>query len=246
MSELDDPSRIDEIRTTIARKPALKFLYKESYDRIRRSISSCHAEGAVLELGSGGGFARECIPGLITSDIISYPYVDIILDGTALPFADASFKAIFMINVLHHIRDAAAFFRDAERTLAVGGRIFIVDPYPGIIGGPIYRYFHHEPFVPESADWRLSPEGGPLSQANIALAWMIFVRDRSRFNQLFPSLKVTAFAPHTPLRYWLTGGLKQWCLIPECAFGIATKIDRLLVKLSPELGCFVDIELLRE
>lgn len=243
MSELDDPSRLDQIRATIARKPALKLLYEESYTKILRCLEGSSAEGAVLELGSGGGFAKDYIKGIITSDLISYPCVDVILDGTSLPFADESLKAIFMINVLHHIRDAAAFFQEAARTLAPGGKIFIVDPYPGIIGRIVYRYFHHEPFCPEANSWRLSQEGGPLSQANIALAWMIFARDRGTFMQMFPGLDITRFTPHTPLRYWLTGGLKRWCLLPECAFGMATALDDLLVRISPEFSCFVDIEL---
>ena len=243
MSKLDDPSRIDEIRAVIGRKPSLKLLYEESYSKIKKCIAEIDVEGEVLELGSGGGFAKDCIQGVITSDMIAYPCVDIILDGMSLPFADRSLKLIFMINVLHHIRDADVFFKEAERTLVPGGRIFIIDPYPGILGRIIYRYFHHEPFDPDSKEWRLPDKGGPLSQANIALAWIIFIRDREKFMQLFPRFRITKFTPHTPLRYWLTGGLKKWCLLPEWAYGFASSMDAFLVKISKEFCCFVDIEL---
>ncbi|HEY4932725.1 MAG TPA: hypothetical protein VII95_06920 [Terriglobales bacterium] len=85
----------------------------------------------------------------------------------------------------------------------------------------------------------------PLSGANGALAWIVFARDRSRFEREFPNLKLLQYNPTTPLRYWLSGGLKRWSLLPESAWKYATTFDKLPLKVSPHFGSFVEIELLK-
>ena len=118
----------------------------------------------------------------------------------------------------------------------------IVDQHLGPLSTPIYRYLHHEPFHPEAKNW-VFPSVGPLSDANGALAWIIFERDRARFDRLFPRLKVVRYEPHTPLRYWLSGGLKWWSLLPGVLFSCATRLDEDLMRMWPRLASFVDIEI---
>jgi ubiquinone/menaquinone biosynthesis C-methylase UbiE len=47
------------------------------------------------------------------------------LDGRAerLPFAPAAFDLVFSVDVIHHVADRSAFFRQAARVLAPGGRL---------------------------------------------------------------------------------------------------------------------------
>ena len=78
-----------------------------------------------------------------------------------------------------------------------------------------------------------------------ALAWMVFERDRERLAREFPGLELVRYRPHSPLRYFLAGGLKSWSLLPGRAFGAATALDRALTRLSPRFGSFVDVELVR-
>jgi hypothetical protein len=120
----------------------------------------------------------------------------------------------------------------------------MVDQHPGWISTPILRYLHDEPFRPEAREWTFASTG-PLSGANGALAWMVFQRDRSRFEARYPRLRLERYRPHTALRYWLSGGLRPWSLLPGWAFPLATRIDRLLGRISPEFGSFVDVEILK-
>ena len=180
----------------------------------------------------------------MTSDTIPYEGVDRVVDATMMPFADESLRAICMTNVFHHIPDVEAFLREATRCLIPGGRVLIVDQHPGWISTPIYKNIHHEPFRMNAVDWRFDSTG-PLSGANGALAWIVFRRDRKRFEASFPELELTQYRPHSPLRYWLSGGLKPWSLLPQWAFGVATKLDRALIAIAPETGSFVDVELLK-
>jgi SAM-dependent methyltransferase len=244
VDELDQPDRVEHVRSLIGRKAFLRRLYGETYQRYAECLARCPDQGPVVELGSGAGFVKEVIPEIITSDVVPYAGVDRVIDGTRMPFPDGSVRAIFLLNVFHHIADATAFLREAQRCLAPGGRMLIVDQHPGWISSLILRVGHHEPFRPEAERWEFETSG-PLSGANGALAWIVFHRDAAKFAATFPSLSLQGYVPHTPLRYWLAGGLKDWSLLPGWAFSFATWIDRALIGVSSHFGSFVDIEILK-
>ncbi len=244
VTQLDDPGRGAELSDILRRKPALRRLYQEVYAKYHACLERCPREGIALELGSGGGFVQEVIPEMVTSDVLEYETVDQVVDAMNMPFADDSLRMICMLNVLHHIPDVEAFFREADRCLLPGGRIFIADQYPGWISTWILQHAHHEPFRPEASEWKFESTG-PLSGANGALAWIVFQRDLEKFHQRFPRLRMTDFQPHTPLRYWLSGGLKTWSLLPDWAFLIATLGDRFLLACSPRWGSFLDVEIVK-
>jgi SAM-dependent methyltransferase len=159
-----------------------------------------------------------------------------------MPFQDKELRGIFMMNVLHHIHNSPKAFYEFSRCLKTGGKILIVDQYPGFPSRLILKYAHHEPFYPESPKWEFADQG-PLSGANGALAWIIFFRDRKKFEVLYPDLKINKITIHSPLRYWLTGGLKKWNLLPVFLFNAATFLDQLLVWIWPGFGSFMDIEI---
>lgn len=245
MAGLDDPSRMDEIRAAITRKPALRHFYRAAYEKFLDCLGRCPEEGEVLELGSGAGFAKSVIPSLITSDIIPYPGIDEVIDAGALPFADESLRMICMINVFHHIPDVELFLREAQRCLVPGGRIFMVDQNVGPVSFPVLKYLHHEPFDPSCGSWRFVGTG-PLSGANGALAWVVFRRDRAKFAELFPRLKIERVEPHTPFLYWLAGGLKWWNLAPKPLLPFVVMLDNALSRLDRRLGSFLDVEIRKE
>jgi SAM-dependent methyltransferase len=242
---LDDPGRISEIRRKIETKPSLKRFYEDVYRKYAECLKRCPEQGLALELGSGAGFAKKIVPELITSDILPYDGVERIIDGARLPFPDQSLRLICMVNVFHHIPNVESFLREVQRCLVPYGRLFIVDQHLGYISTPILKYIHHEPFSPDVSDWKFE-SSGPLSDANGALTWVVFVRDIARFEQLFPQLRLVQYRPHTPLGYWMTGGLKRWNLVPDWAIGLSRIIDRSLIRLSPKFGSFVDVEVVKD
>src|SRR5262245_32364944 len=180
----------------IRRKPLLRKFYQSVY-RFFRRIGKTVPPGLQLEIGSGGGFLKQYIPHVITSDVLDLPGVDRVFSGTELPYPDESISAIYLMNVLHHIPDVEQFLDEVSRTLRPGGALVAFEPANTWWSRFIYRRFHHEPFVPEAAEWRL-PSGGPLSLANGALPWIVFVRDLARFERRFPALEVTRVRPGYP------------------------------------------------
>lgn len=243
MSDVDDPGRYQELRSRIRGKHSLNAIYREVYAKYAACIAKCPPGGGVLELGSGAGFAREVIPELIASDLLAYEELDVVLDARRLPFASGALRAIVMFNVFHHIPDVGALLAECERVLRPGGRVLLVDQHPGVVGAPILRYVHHEPYDPR-AGWTFQ-SSGPLSGANGALCWIVFRRDRAEFERRFPGLTIERYEPHTPLRYWLSGGLKPWTLLPRALYGAATAFDHGLAAVWPDTGSFVDVELVR-
>lgn len=241
---LDTPTTEEQIRDILRTKQSIKHLYYEIYQEYKNCIQRGVPDGLIIECGAGVGFAKEIIPNLTTSDILDYSNVDMIMDATNLPFPDISVSIILMNNVFHHIPDVARFLAEAQRCLKQGGRIMIADQYPGLFAKYIYKYFHFEPFDEGVTEWKYASQN-PLLDANGALAWIVFVRDYKKFQERFPQLQLEHFTPHTPLRYWLSGGLKKWSLLPAKLFQFATWVDRSLIKLSPKLGSFVFIEIVK-
>ena len=82
------------------------------------------------------------------------------------------------------------------------------------------------------------------SQRNFSNTFENITNDWGAANE-FPKLDLVRYEPHSPLRYWLSGGLKAWSLLPGVAFDAATAVDRALTRLHRNLGSFVTIELVR-
>lgn len=238
--DIDDPRTTALRRDIIREKPFLRQLYEEWYASIIRLIPlQEQCPGEVLEIGSGGGFLHEVFPECIASEIFLTPGVDIVLDGQALPFADKTLRAILMVDVLHHIPNAEAFFLEAQRVLSVGGRILMVEPWNTLWGRFVYSNLHHEPFLPSRSSWDLpKDESTPLSNANGALPWMIFSRDINAFHNKFPRLTLRSIRLDYPFSYLASGGVSMRSLTPGWSFKTWRKFETLLNPFMKHLAMF--------
>ena len=213
------------------------------YLRYKQAVEKDLPPGPIVELGSGKGHAQQTIPHLITSEYTQETHVNLVMDGRHLPFADESLSGLLMLNVFHHIPNVDLFLSEAQRCLKPGGMVFIIDQHPGLFSYYIYRFLHNEDFTHHSPEWAFQATG-PFS-ANGALAWMVFNRDREKFHQMYTQLSLAQYLPHTPLLYWLSGGLKRWTLLPGKTHKLATLADKILMRLSTNLGSFVDIKIIK-
>lgn len=237
---LDLPETTIERAAIIRRKPLLRQFYTDCYRFFAEA--SRDALGPKLELGSGAGFLQTVIPDIIRSDLLRLPRLDLVTRAEKLPFADESLAAIFLLNALHHLPDVYSFFAEAQRCLKPRGMIAMVEPANTVFSRFIYRNFHHEPFLPEAADWRL-PEGRPLSTANGALPWIVLCRDAAIFQRDFPEFELRRMEEFCPLTYLLSGGFSLPQLAPSLACGAVRLAERLLAPLNPRLGLFMRLVL---
>lgn len=240
--DIDDPSTTQARRQIIQRKGFLRHIYQEWYAAIAAALPA--AREPVLELGSGAGFLERFIPGLITSDIVHCPHIRIVLDGQQLPFADRTLRAIVMTNVLHHMPRPGRFFAEAARCVQLGGVVAMIEPWVTPWSRLVYTNLHHESFDPEAPDWWF-PSGGPLSNANGALAWIIIERDRSQFEQEFPEWQIQTIKPCMPFCYLLSGGVSLRSLTPGCAFSCWQRMENSLQPWMKTWAMFALILLVR-
>ena len=123
------------------RKPVLRAVYGDIYRRMLAHV----VPGPILEVGGGSGNFKLFAPAAISSDILPAPWLDLVCDAQQLPFADASFGNIVMVDVLHHIASPLKFLIEAARVLRADGRVILCEPAITPLSGPFYRRFHDEP-----------------------------------------------------------------------------------------------------
>ena len=239
---IDDPSTTELRNQIIASKPFLRCIYDEWYSMLSHELPE--GEEQVLELGSGAGYCERFIPGLITSEIFHCSRVRVVIDAQQIPFADGALRAIIMTDVLHHMPHAERFFAEASRCLCRGGKILMIEPWVTPWSRFVYSRLHHEPFRPEAEDWSFSSTG-PLSGSNSAMPWIVFVRDRGKFESLFPELAIERIRPFLPFRYLISGGVGLRSLMPRFTHAGWAALERMLEPEMPRLAMFAFISLRR-
>jgi hypothetical protein len=75
-----------------------------------------------------------------------------------------------------------------------------------------------------------------MSNANQALSYVVFCRDRRQFETEFPGLEIVVDRPHTPLLYLVSGGVNFRQLLPSFCTGLVVGLEWLLTPLHGLLG----------
>lgn len=239
--DLDSPETTELRRQIIQSKPFLKKIYEEWYDMLISRFPDGNLK-RVFEIGSGAGFLGQVAPDVISSDLLHIAGVDLVMDAQCIPAADEGLHGLLMVNVLHHIPDTRSLFREASRSLEVGGMIVMIEPWLTTWSRMVYTKLHHEPLDDQAAEWKIQGEG-PLSGANSALPWIVFHRDLARFQRDFPEWEVREVRPFMPLRYLLSGGISLRNLMPGFSFGFWRLIETLLTPLNHHISMFAIITL---
>jgi SAM-dependent methyltransferase len=106
------------------------------------------SERRVLDAGCAFGFgtarlarSREVVGLELSADYLAearrrYPDLTLVRgDVQALPFADGSFDAVVLLDVLEHLPDPAAALREARRVVRPGGALVLSVPAAGPLAG---------------------------------------------------------------------------------------------------------------
>ena len=244
IKDLDDPQATVLHSQIVRQKKFLSEVYNEFYNRFKEGLGDVTGNAVLVELGSGGGFIKDILPSVITSDILQIPIIDVCFSGESMPFPDASVDAFLMIDVFHHIKEPAHLLKEMERCLKKGGKIIMIEPANTLWARFIWKNFHHENFDPK-AGWKI--EGyGPMSNANGALPWIIFCRDRKKFKNNFAALRLKKITYHTPFLYLLSGGMSMKQLLPGIWYGFIKIMEFLATPFNACAGMFFTIQLEKE
>ncbi len=241
--DLDSAEATCALAGILRDKPFLRQLYERYYAEFGRTDREA-PPGVRVELGSGAGFLDRIVPGLIRLDVRPGAAVDAVASALAMPLAARSVGALFMLNVLHHLPDAEAFFAELARVLVPGGRAVLVEPYVSPLSRLVYLHGHHEPFDPERRDWR-TDGAAAMTAANDALPWIVFCRDRARFEALFPAIEIARVRPHTIALYALSGGFSFRGFAPGSLFPAIAAAEDLAERLpgARSLASMMTVEL---
>lgn len=219
--------RFHEQQRIWSRNAALRSLYAYWYGEIRTELDPVFP-GLVVELGSGPGFARQFLPGLRTSDMVKADWHDDEIDATQpWPFDDGALDGVVLFDVLHHLANPMALFREAERALRPGGRFVLMEPYVSPFSYPIYRFMHDE-----GADTSVQPFSGGGSAdkdpfaGNQAVPGLIFGRHLDQFRREFPALRLASRKLYSGFSYLASGGYSRGCLLPYRAWRGLFWLDR--------------------
>lgn len=208
------------------RKSALRFVYEEWYRKIKENFK----EGKTLEIGSGSGNLKECLPEVIGSEILYLPWVDITLDAHNLPFKKDSFDNIVLFDVLHHIENPMHFFKEAVGVLKVGGRIILMEPYVSPLSFMIYRFLHPEPLKLKQDPFNAvsSTSVRKPFDANQAVPTLIFKKHLNLFQNKYPELSLIKRELLSFFAYPLSGGFDHPSLLPFWALKFLTIAEKKL------------------
>lgn len=218
-------------KKVLLERPLMKRCYDDWYQRLLADARSAPADGLLVELGSGGSYLKDLEPALVTSDVVP-DVADKVIDARHLPFGDASVSALLLTHVFHHIPDVGQFLQEADRVLVPGGVISMIEVAHTPFARFFFRNFHHEPYVDERADWSFS-QSDSMMDSNQALAWMVFERDRAKFEREFPRLRIeeTNWLPW--FTYLAAGGVTARYLIPRPLTPLFVGLEWLFSPLTP-------------
>jgi SAM-dependent methyltransferase len=223
-------------RRLLHSKPLVRALFERFYRRCRWADEKYFARAPAvirIELGSGAGLLKNVFPDVYTSDVKFLPFVDFIARSEELPFADASVRAIYAMNVLHHVSEPRAFFHEVTRVLAPGGGVVMIEPYYGPLARLVFeRLFTSEVYDPNAEGWPSHGRDQPASGANAALSYIILRRDHERWAHEFPELELIRDEPHTHLTYIASGGLNFRQLVPTRMGGLVSRLERAMAPLD--------------
>ena len=217
-------------------KPVLRSIY---YDYYNQMVKMCKP-GETLEIGGGSGNLKGFLKNVVSTDIQPVPWLDVAVDAQSLPFADASFDNIVMLDVLHHIERPVRFFREASRVLRPGGRIVMLEPMITPVSWIFYNFLHPEPVdmgADPLDDGELSPGRDPFD-ANQAIPTRLFIKNYSDFKETFPELSMINMKPLSIIAYPLSGGFRPWCLLPDALVKYVLKIENIILPLFGRLSAF--------
>ncbi|HEV2591655.1 MAG TPA: methyltransferase domain-containing protein [Gaiellaceae bacterium] len=200
--------------------------------------------GVTVELGSGIGQLKEVVPELLTSDVEQTAWADRVIDAENLPFDDGTVANVVLVDVFHHLVRPSAFLDEAQRVLAPGGRVVMLEPYCSPLSTIAYRWFHHEDldFAGTGLDENTAI-AAPLD-ANIARPTVAFFRNADEVGRLWPGLAIVERSLTSLFLYILTGGLSRRPLAPSASYRPLRAIERALSFLLPlaAFRCLIVLE----
>ena len=227
--DLDGAARLEWHRSVLARKRMTREVFLECHALLRLLDQQyLTGEGLAIEVGAGAAPMQDRDPAVVSADVVYGPHLDCVLDAQRIGLRASSLRVLYAQNAFHHFPKPERFFGELERVLSPGGGAVLLDPFYGPAATFLFkRLFRSEGFDKTYPSWE-TPAVGPMNGANQALSYVVFVRDRERFEARFPSLRIVHSEPvGNYLRYLVSGGLNFRQLLPDRTIPALRLLERV-------------------
>ena len=215
--DTDGPARLNLHSKILKKKAMLRTVFKEFHLLFRTAdLKFLTGKGLHVELGAGVAPIRDTFPEGLATDVVDGEGLDLVINALEMDFDPGTVRVFYGQNCFHHFSDPNKFFAEAERVLVDGGGIILLEPYYGPVASFLYnRLFKTEVFDKMASSWETF-DTGPMSGANQALSYNIFIRDKLIFEKKYPHLKIVhQELVSNYLKYFLSGGLNFRQIIPN-------------------------------
>ena len=214
-----DSERMLEIHSKVLyEKPMMRDVFSEFYDACIQLDEKYFSDSKAkrVEIGAGVSFFKKKYPEIISTDIKKAENLDMVVDAQNMPFEQNSVRAIYGINCFHHFPNPDLFFNELDRVLVKGCGCILIDPYYGTIAKRFYKkIFDTETFDMTQKEW-VNESLGFMNGANQALSYIVFIRDKKKFEERYPNLEIIVQKPlNNYMRYVLSGGLNFRQILPS-------------------------------
>ena len=232
--QVDSEDRIKLHREILLAKPMIRDVFFEFY-RLVKELDIKYfgeTEGKKLEIGSGSSLIKQIIPDIIQSDVVAYPEHNIVADAQNLPFGENQLRAIYGIHTFHHIPNPYMFLNELETKCAPGGGTILIDPYHGPVASVVFKVLFSNEDFDKHGDAILE-QSGPMTDANQALTYIVFVRELKKMLVEHPDLEIVYSRPLTNyIRYLVSGGVNFRQMLPNWSAPALKIIEFVLSPLS--------------
>ncbi len=216
-------------------KPMMRNVFSEFYNACIQLDKHCFSptKGKQIEIGAGVSFFKKKYPEIISTDIKKAENLDMIVDAQHMPFENNSVRAVYGINCFHHLSNPQLFFNELERVLTKGGGCILIEPYYGVVAKRFYKkIFDTETFDMNQKEWN-NESLGFMNGANQALSYIVFKRDKKKFEERYPNLEIVMQKPlNNYMRYVLSGGLNFRQLLPSFFSPVIKGVEFLFIPLN--------------
>lgn len=123
------------------------------WNAIFDAVSAAMVHGPTLHLPSENLWFPLVRPGMLVSNRVPRDGVHCVCAAEVLPFPDATFSCVVGFDVLGRSPRPAHVLMEAERVLAPGGRLVLVEPWTGVVGSLWHRLRKHRRVSADLDPW---------------------------------------------------------------------------------------------
>jgi len=201
-----------------------------------RACSSSKTPGGIsIEIGGGPGFFKKLFPEVISTDLISCPWLDVVADAQALPFQTSTVTNVLGLDVPPSSRRTDEFLQEAERILVPGGRLVLsepwITPFPALSIATFTRKIATFRATLEIGGSRHSPreKGLRWQSSNFPIFYLALETGRKHLPRflLFSASKLTLLSVCLSAQFWIQADEP----LPEMFYPGVSRLERLSLPL---------------